>query len=151
MNTDFASQHPVLAIASGPTNSMRGAAFLSGVEDAVVVDIGGSSTDVGALVKGFPREASVAVNIAGVRTNFRMPEVQSIALGGGSVLEGQPPRSTGVSVGYRLTEEALVFGGGTLTATDVAVAGGLAHLGNPGLVSNLDPSAVKSALSHLRE
>ena len=151
MNTDFASRYPVLAIASGPTNSMRGAAFLSGVEDAVVVDIGGSSTDVGALVKGFPREASVAVSIAGVRTNFRMPEVLSIALGGGSELVGQPPRVAGASVGYRLTEEALVFGGATLTATDVAVAGGLAQLGDPGLVRHLNPTLVEAALSHVRE
>ena len=151
MNTDFASRYPVLAIASGPTNSMRGAAFLSGVEDAIVVDIGGSSTDVGALVRGFPREASVAVDIAGVRTNFRMPDVLSIALGGGSVLEGDLPRVTGTSVGYRLTEEALVFGGSTLTASDVAVAGGLAELGDPGLVKHLDPSLVEASLSHLRE
>jgi N-methylhydantoinase A/oxoprolinase/acetone carboxylase beta subunit len=151
MNTDFASRYPVLAIASGPTNSMRGAAFLSGVQDAIVVDIGGSSTDVGALVKGFPREASVAVGIAGVRTNFRMPEVLSIALGGGSMLEGDPPQVAGASVGYRLTEEALVFGGGTLTATDVAVAGGLAQLGDPGLVSHLERSQVDSALAHLRQ
>ncbi len=151
MNTDFASRYPVLAIASGPTNSMRGAAFLSGVEDAVVVDIGGSSTDVGVLVKGFPREASVAVSIAGVRTNFRMPEVLSIALGGGSELVGQPPRVAGSSVGYRLTEEALVFGGATLTATDVAVAGGLAQLGDPGLVRHLDPTLVEAALCHVRE
>ena len=32
-----AKELPVLTISSGPTNSMRGAAFLSGVEDAVVI------------------------------------------------------------------------------------------------------------------
>jgi len=37
---------------------MRGAAFLSGVEDAVVLDIGGTTTDVGVIKSGFPREAS---------------------------------------------------------------------------------------------
>ena len=37
---------------------MRGAAFLSGVEDAVVIDIGGTTTDVGVIKSGFPREAS---------------------------------------------------------------------------------------------
>jgi N-methylhydantoinase A/oxoprolinase/acetone carboxylase beta subunit len=51
-----------------------------------------------------------------------MPDILSIALGGGSVV-----RSGAVgpdSVGYRIAEEALVFGGGTATLTDAAVAGG---------------------------
>ena len=38
-------QYPVLTFASGPTNSMRGAAYLSGLKDALVVDIGGGSTE----------------------------------------------------------------------------------------------------------
>ena len=151
MDADFAARFPVFTIASGPTNSMRGAAFLSGIRDGIVVDIGGSSTDVGALVNGFPREASVAVNLAGVRTNFRMPDVLSIALGGGSIIR-EGPRGTGEvtigpeSIGYRLTEEALAFGGSTMTATDIAVAGGLAVAGDPGLVRGLDSSLVKSVL-----
>ena len=76
----------MLTFASGPTNSMRGAAFLSGVSDAIVVDIGGTTSDVGVLHHGFPREAAVAVEIGGVRTNFRMPDVFSIGLGGGSLV-----------------------------------------------------------------
>ncbi|MFC7722049.1 hypothetical protein [Nonomuraea recticatena] len=44
------------------------------------------------------------------------------------------------SVGYRLPEEALVFGGGTLTATDLAVAAGHADIGDPSLVAGLDPA-----------
>lgn len=42
---------------------MRGAAHLSGVTDAIVVDIGGTSADVGTIVKGFPREASTRVQV----------------------------------------------------------------------------------------
>ena len=117
MDTEFASQFPVLTVSSGPTNSMRGAAYLSGVSDGIVVDIGGTSTDVGALVKGFPRESAVAVNLAGVRTNFRTPDMVSIALGGGTVVEREPWRIGPESVGYRLTDEAMVFGGETLTTT----------------------------------
>ena len=52
----------------------------------MVVDIGGTTSDVGALRKGFPREAAVAVEIGGVRTNFRMPDVFSLGLGGGSLV-----------------------------------------------------------------
>ena len=145
MDAEFAARFPVLTISSGPTNSMRGAAFLSGVRDGIVVDVGGTSTDVGALVKGFPREAAVAVSIAGVRTNFRMPDVLSIPLGGGSVIQENPLRIGPDSVGYRLTEEGIVFGGGTLTGTDVAVAGGLAQVGDSTLVQGLAHSFVEQA------
>ena len=54
MNADFAADYPVLTFASGPTNSMRGAAFLSGLRDAIVVDVGGTTTDIGVLQQGFP-------------------------------------------------------------------------------------------------
>ncbi len=53
-----AKQYPVLTFSSGPTNSMRGAAFLTRLLNAVVVDIGGTTSDVGVLVNGFPRQAS---------------------------------------------------------------------------------------------
>ena len=81
-----------------------------------VVDIGGTTTDVGVLVEGFPREAQMKVKvcthytlheiflllhimlywcdspiifpqIGGVRTNFRMPDLLSVGLGGGSLVE----------------------------------------------------------------
>jgi N-methylhydantoinase A/oxoprolinase/acetone carboxylase beta subunit len=55
MNADHVERYPVLTFASGPTNSMRGAAYLSKREDAIVVDIGGTTSDIGVLYKGFPR------------------------------------------------------------------------------------------------
>ncbi len=127
MGVDYAERYPVATFASGPTNSMRGAAFLSGLGDCAVVDIGGTTSDIGVLTHGFPREASVAVEIGGVRTNFRMPDVLSLGIGGGSIVRSDGDLSVGPdSVGYELTSRALVFGGDTLTATDVAVAAGLA-------------------------
>lgn len=54
----------MFTFASGPTNSMRGAAFLSGVQDAIVVDIGGTTTDVGVLKEGFPRQSSARVKVS---------------------------------------------------------------------------------------
>ena len=150
MDSEFALKFPVLTISSGPTNSMRGAAYLSGVADGIVVDVGGTSTDVGALAKGFPREAAVAVQIAGVRTNFRMPDMVSIPLGGGTIVEREPFRMGPESVGYRLTHEALVFGGSTLTASDLAVADGRANVGDSELVAGLDPSLVSHAMAEIR-
>src|SRR5579875_1875975 len=52
MSAEFAARYPVLTFTSGPTNSMRGAAFLSGLPDGIVLDIGGTTTDGGALVNG---------------------------------------------------------------------------------------------------
>ena len=49
---------PVQTFSSGSTNSMRGAAYLSGLQNAIVVDIGGTTTDVGVLRNGFPQESS---------------------------------------------------------------------------------------------
>src|SRR5207244_6781947 len=129
MSADLAAALPVTSFAAGATNSMRGAAFLSGLSDAMVVDVGGTSTDIGQLRHGFPREANSVIEIGGVRTLFRMPDLLSIGLGGGSHVEKEPVRVGPLSVGYRLTAEALVFGGTRLTATDIAVAAGLVEVG----------------------
>jgi N-methylhydantoinase A/oxoprolinase/acetone carboxylase beta subunit len=134
MALDHALRYPVLTIGSGPANSIRGAAFLTGQTDALVADVGGTSTDVGVLVNGFPRESSQGVEIGGIRTNFRMPDLVTIALGGGTVLAGDQDgcdiRLGPESVGYRLRDEALIFGGSTPTLTDAAVATGRARLGD---------------------
>ena len=54
------------------------------------------------------------------------------------------------SVGYRLTEEGVVFGGETLTATDLAVADGRARVGDPRLAERLDPSLVDEAMAEIQ-
>jgi N-methylhydantoinase A/oxoprolinase/acetone carboxylase beta subunit len=148
MQVDYAERYPVATFASGPTNSMRGAAFLSGLTDCAVVDIGGTTSDVGMLVNAFPREASVAVEVGGVRTNFRMPDVLSLGIGGGSLVKANGAVTAGPeSVAYELPRRALVFGGDTLTATDLAVAAGRADIGDPSLVGGLDRSFVGNGLA----
>lgn len=147
MNADTVRRYPVLTFASGPTNSMRGAAYLSGLKNAIVADIGGTTTDIGMLVNGFPRESSVTVDIGGVRTNFRMPDVLSIGLGGGSIVRNDAGVSVGPdSVGYRLITDALVFGGDTLTTSDIAVAAGHAEMGDPSRVAHLPAELVERAM-----
>ena len=54
MDVEYARRYPVATFASGPTNSMRGAAVLSGLQNCAVVDVGGTSTDVGVLQPGLP-------------------------------------------------------------------------------------------------
>lgn len=152
MDSGHARKYPVTTFASGPTNSMRGAAFLSGERHCAIIDIGGTTTDVGILRNGFPREAPLAVDIAGVRTNFRMPDLLSVGIGGGSIVRTADAGITvgPDSVGYRLTEKSLVFGGGTLTATDIAVAGGTTEIGDAGLVAHLDRKMVEESLEVIR-
>lgn len=151
VSSDYAERFPVFTIASGPTNSMRGGAFLTGLKDAVVVDVGGTTTDVGLLVAGFPRGRAEGATIAGVRTNFRVPDVFSFGLGGGSrVREAGGLRIGPDSVGYQLPQKALCFGGDTLTATDIAVAAGLVELGDAGRVRRLDAVMVKAALARMK-
>lgn len=94
-----------MTFSSGPTNSLRGACELTKIKDAIVVDIGGTTTDVAPLEKGFPRPASAYVEIGGVRTNFRMPDTFSSALGGGSIVKFNEDGSVQIgpkSVGYKL-------------------------------------------------
>ena len=141
MTMEHARRYPILTIACGPTNSIRGASYLSQVKNAIVIDVGGTTTDLGVIQNEFPRESSVAATIGGVRTNFRMPDIISIGLGGGSIVRQGPDGQITVgpdSVGYRITSEALVFGGKTVTATDIAVRLGMAELGDPALAAGID-------------
>jgi N-methylhydantoinase A/oxoprolinase/acetone carboxylase beta subunit len=151
MDAEAAARFPVLTFASGPTNSMRGAAFLSGRSEAIVLDIGGTTTDVGLLQKGFPRQASTTVDVGGVRTNFRMPDVFSIGLGGGSLVHEEAGAVTvgPRSVGYELTRRARVFGGETLTATDIAVAAHRSSIGNASRLAGIDAGLVRRALENI--
>src|SRR5260221_10852696 len=168
--------YPIFNIASGPENCIRGAAYLSKSDDATVIDIGGTTTDIGVLHKGFPRESALAVEIGGVRTNFRMPDLMSIGLGGGSRVhvlrqaqhERSSPEDSDIdpvtlslskgdfgevhigpdSVGYRLTEEARIFGGQQLTATDLAVAAGRVQIGDPSRVQSLPARLIEEGLAY---
>ncbi|MFK8053893.1 MAG: hydantoinase/oxoprolinase N-terminal domain-containing protein [Woeseiaceae bacterium] len=145
MDAEFARRFPALTFASGPTNSIRGASMLTGLDNAIVVDIGGTTSDIGILQDGFPRESNVVIEVGGVRTNFRMPDIQAVGLGGGSLVTDEGRQIGPRSVGHMLPQEAIVFGGTTLTATDIAVAFGAANIGNSAAVASLDQTQVTAA------
>ncbi|GJD03043.1 hydantoinase/oxoprolinase [Colletotrichum higginsianum] len=137
-----AMQAPIRIFSSGATNSIRGAAFLArdsiDRSGSIVVDIGGTTSDVGYLLSnGYPRLSKSYTALAGVKVNLEMPSVESIGLGGGSILHtgggGGDDSSVTVgpdSVGHDLVTKALCFGGDVTTATDVAVASSGASIGN---------------------
>jgi N-methylhydantoinase A/oxoprolinase/acetone carboxylase beta subunit len=150
MAAEEAARLPILTVGSGPTNSMRGAGALAGLRDALVIDVGGTSSDVGILVDGFPRESAAAVEIGGVRTNFRMPDLISAGIGGGTVVTGGPGaiRVGPGSVGYRVISDALVSGGDTLTLSDVSAhAGRLKGFGDVRLLDGLPTATAEEALA----
>ena len=153
MTMEHARRYPILTIACGPTNSIRGASYLSRRDDAIVIDVGGTTTDLGVLAHGFPRESGVAVTIGGVRTNFRMPDVVSIGLGGGSIVRVADDGTVCVgpdSVGYEIARKALVFGGDTMTATDIAVRLGMAEVGDAALVADIPQEVAERAMDAIR-
>ncbi|KAF6810684.1 hydantoinase [Colletotrichum plurivorum] len=153
-----AAKIPIRTFSSGPTNSMRGAAFLASLDaggdsSAIVVDIGGTTSDVGVLLpSGMPRQASAYVTVAGVRVNYSMPHLHSIGLGGGSIVrtvDGKvkvgPP-----SVGLELVTRGLVFGGDVCTTTDIAVAAGKAVVGATEKAKSLGAVFVDEAISRIQ-
>lgn len=157
-----AAKLPIKTFSSGPTNSMRGAAYLGLAQSGrkgeervstIVADVGGTTTDCGVLLpSGFPRAASAYVTVAGVTMNFPMPHLESIGLGGGSIVRERDSEVTvgPDSVGYQLTTKARVFGGDVLTTTDIAVAGGL-QIGDPAKVSDLSPELVSRTRNRIKK
>lgn len=150
MDAAVVRDYPVLTFASGPTNSLRGACRLTGLEDAIVVDIGGTTSDIGVLQDGFPRESNVVIEVGGVRTNFRMPDILALGLGGGSRVVNDGSTIGPQSVGHRLVEEGLVFGGSTLTATDIVVAAGGADIGDAARLSGLDDGTIERGIDTIQ-
>ena len=79
-----------------------------------------------------------------------MPHIESIGLGGGSIVrEGKDLTVGPDSVGHYLETKARVFGGNVLTATDIAVAGG-EHIGDPRFVQDLSPSIVTATQARIK-
>ena len=154
MTVEEADRYPVLTVGSGPTNSMRGACALAGLSDALVIDVGGTSADIGILINGFPRESTAAVEVGGVRTNFRMPDLISVGLGGGTIVRKD---ADGVaigpdSVGYRVISDAMCMGGSTLTLSDVSLAvGRLTGFGNSALLNGVEDSVCEAAIAWVDE
>ncbi|KAF5353704.1 hypothetical protein D9758_008697 [Tetrapyrgos nigripes] len=152
-----AARLPIKTFSSGATNSMRGGSYLAGMDlkrkdgtgkSMLVADVGGTTTDVGVLLpSGFPRQAAAFIEVGGVRTNFAMPDINSIGLGGGSRVRIEGPKVTvgPDSVGHYLTRDGKVFGGDILTATDISVRGGVANVGDRSCVADVSEEVLQKA------
>lgn len=84
MSEEMARIRPVETILSGPASSINGARKLSGKDDAIVVDIGGTTTDIGVVRDGKPRLDPEGALIGGYRTRVMAADITTAGMGGDS-------------------------------------------------------------------
>lgn len=87
MRAEMAKARPVETIFSGPAASVAGARHLTGLEDALVVDVGGTTTDTAAVEHGSVRVCSTGSTVAGRRTHVRALDIRTAGLGGDSLID----------------------------------------------------------------
>jgi N-methylhydantoinase A/oxoprolinase/acetone carboxylase beta subunit len=84
MNIEKARERPVETILSGPAASLMGGKLLCKEENFIVVDIGGTSTDIAYLDDGFPRVSKEGATVGHWRTRVRAIDIWTVGLGGDS-------------------------------------------------------------------
>ena len=84
MTLEQARMYPVETILSGPAASSMGGKVLSGLEDCVMVDIGGTSTDIAIMNDGFPQIQFEGASVGRWRTRVKAVDMYTVALGGDS-------------------------------------------------------------------
>ncbi|HSA35605.1 MAG TPA: hydantoinase/oxoprolinase family protein [Methanomassiliicoccales archaeon] len=84
MPVKLARERPVETILSGPAASLLGGSRLSGLDNCLVVDMGGTSTDIAYIDNGFPRIGREGAQLAGWRTRVRSIDATTVGLGGDS-------------------------------------------------------------------
>ena len=84
VGAEVARVKPVETILSGPAASLVGASHLTGERNALVSDIGGTTTDYALLVDGRPRIDSDGASVGGFRTMVEAVSMRTVGLGGDS-------------------------------------------------------------------
>ena len=99
VRAELASQRPVETILSGPAASIVGGHHLSEAGDALVVDMGGTTSDIAVLERGRPRLRDDGASVGGWRTMVRAVAAHTVGLGGDS--EVHVDKSAACTVGPR--------------------------------------------------
>ncbi|MBE7554641.1 MAG: hydantoinase/oxoprolinase family protein [Anaerolineales bacterium] len=86
MSDEFAARTPVETIHSGPAASAIGGRFLSNLDDALVIDIGGTTTDIALVQHGQVTISEEGASVGSYKTAVKAANLLSIALGGDSHL-----------------------------------------------------------------
>ncbi len=146
MTLEASVDFPAQTILSGPAASVMGAvAMAAGDEDAIVMDIGGTTTDLAVLIGRAPVLDPYGIAIGPYRTLIRSLETLSIGMGGDSAIRLSNGRLT---VGPDREGPAMLFGGRVPTPTDaLAVIGDIAHDDRARARAGLAPLADKMGVS----
>lgn len=137
MTLDDSLARPVETILSGPAASLMGARALTDYQEgnAVIVDIGGTTTDISVQVAGEPVFERQGAEIAGHKTLVPALFARSIGLGGDSEVrvvsqEDKGRNALGLQIGPRRAGVPAAMGGSQVTPTDAAVVLGLTYIGD---------------------
>lgn len=99
INTETALRQPVGTVLSGPAASVVGACALSGASNAIIADMGGTTTDIAVVTEGQPELGSDGVRIGHWKPMVEAVRVISIGLGGDS--EVRFSGQSGIEIGPR--------------------------------------------------
>ncbi len=122
MSTATALERPVETVLSGPAASVAGARRLTGCADALVVDVGGTTTDTASIVGGAVRVCEDGARVGGVRTHVKALDMRTAGLGGDSVISAD---ADGVRIG---PERVAPVSWAAAAHGDDGAAGALDHL-----------------------
>ena len=101
VSAGFALNRPIETILSGPAASLIGAKFILGAKDAIISDIGGTTTDVAILEKGWPRIAPDGASVGGFTTMVEAVAMHTFGLGGDSAVHLDDQSPNGLVLGPR--------------------------------------------------
>ncbi len=142
----FSGPRPCETVFSGPAASTMGAVALSAhPRNAVIVDIGGTTSDISLLIDGEPLYASKGARIQGQYTHIKAFSVKSVPLGGDSPLTAD---NGNIRVEPLRRGNAACFGGPEPTVTDAFNQMYALNIGQPDLSQRaLAALADKSGIS----
>lgn len=146
MNMASSLSYPAQTILSGPSASVMGAiAFAPQDKTCLVLDIGGTTTDMAVILNGAPVIAPQGIEIGSYKTLIRALLTRSIGIGGDSVVRivnGQ------LTIGPDRMGVAMAYGGPVVTSTDAMCVLGMTEGGDPELAGRgLAPVARQLRLS----
>ena len=141
MRFDASIDCPIQTVLSGPAASVMGALpFSTPDEDTLIMDIGGTTTDMAVLISRAPVLDPVGIDLGKFKSLIRSLETFSIGLGGDSAIK---IADGGLAIGPERNGPAIAYGGSLPTPTDA-----LAVLGD---IKDLDPSASRAGMSKMAE
>ncbi len=153
ISTEIAERFPILTCSAGPTNSIRGAAFLTNIEEAIVADIGGTTTDIGFLTKDSPARPPRRITSAECVPTCACPTCSRSGSAAVAFCATWRTASPSPSDRTRSASACASWPGYSAATrsppTDIAVRAGQAQIGDPSRVADLPDSLVSAALDKI--